>query len=63
MKWLCDPIDTKLEPFIGRFEAVESVELQKRNETAIVSGDKSEAWLELTGTDGAKDFIISELGL
>lgn len=28
-----------------------------------VSGDKSEAWLELTGADGAKDFIISELGL
>lgn len=28
-----------------------------------ISGDKSEAWLELTGADGAKDFIISELGL
>jgi hypothetical protein len=28
-----------------------------------VSGDKSEAWLELTGANGAKDFIISELGL
>src|SRR5690606_16863151 len=28
-----------------------------------VSGDKSEAWLELTGEDGAKDFISSELGL
>jgi hypothetical protein len=28
-----------------------------------VSGDKTEAWLELTGVDGAKDFIISELGL
>ncbi|RTL60698.1 MAG: hypothetical protein EKK37_00640 [Sphingobacteriales bacterium] len=28
-----------------------------------VSGDKSEAWLELTGVDGAKDFITSELGL
>ena len=27
-----------------------------------VSGDKSEAWLELTGADGAKDFITSELG-
>lgn len=28
-----------------------------------VSGDKSEAWLELTGADGVKEFIISELGL
>ncbi len=28
-----------------------------------VSGDKSEAWLELTGVDGAKDFITAELGL
>jgi hypothetical protein len=28
-----------------------------------VSGDKSEAWLELTGVDGAKDFITSELEL
>ncbi len=28
-----------------------------------VSGDKSEAWLELTGIDGAKDFITAELGL
>jgi len=28
-----------------------------------VSGDKSEAWLELTGADGAKAFILSELGL
>ena len=28
-----------------------------------ISGDKSEAWLELTGVDGAKDFIKSELGL
>ncbi|MBS4027536.1 MAG: hypothetical protein KGZ58_02770 [Ignavibacteriales bacterium] len=27
-----------------------------------VSGDKSEAWLELTGVDGAKDFITTELG-
>lgn len=27
-----------------------------------VSGDKSEAWLELTGADGVKDFITSELG-
>jgi hypothetical protein len=28
-----------------------------------VSGDKNEAWLELTGVDGAKDFITSELEL
>jgi hypothetical protein len=28
-----------------------------------VSGDKSEAWLELTGPVGAKNFITSELGL
>ena len=28
-----------------------------------VSGDKSEAWLELTGVDGAKDFISNELEL
>lgn len=28
-----------------------------------VSGDKSEAWLELTGADGAKDFITTELGI
>lgn len=28
-----------------------------------VSGDKSEAWLELTGVDGAKDFITAEFGL
>lgn len=28
-----------------------------------ISGDKREAWLELTGADGVKDFIISELGL
>lgn len=27
-----------------------------------VSGDKSEAWLELTGADGMKDFITAELG-
>ena len=26
-----------------------------------VSGDKTEAWLELTGADGAKDFISGEL--
>ncbi|MBI2284009.1 MAG: hypothetical protein HYU71_09890 [Bacteroidetes bacterium] len=28
-----------------------------------ISGDKSEVWLELTGMDGAKDFITAELGL
>ena len=28
-----------------------------------VRGDKSEAWLELTGASGAKDFITAELGL
>lgn len=28
-----------------------------------ISGDKSEAWLELTGPEGSKDFIKSELGL
>jgi len=28
-----------------------------------VSGDKSEIWLEITGVDGAKDFITDELGL
>jgi hypothetical protein len=28
-----------------------------------ISGDKSEAWLELAGADGTKDFIKSELGL
>lgn len=27
-----------------------------------VSGDKSEAWLELTGADGVKDFMTAELG-
>lgn len=27
-----------------------------------VRGDKSEAWLELTGAEGVKDFITSELG-
>lgn len=31
--------------------------------TLSVSGDKSEIWLELTGPEGAKDFIVSELGL
>ena len=28
-----------------------------------VSGDKSEAWLVMTGVEGAKDFITQELGL
>ena len=28
-----------------------------------VSGDKSEAWLSLTGEKGVKDFIAAELGL
>ncbi|HUR31382.1 MAG TPA: hypothetical protein VMZ69_08105 [Saprospiraceae bacterium] len=28
-----------------------------------VSGDKSVAWLEMTGVEGAKDFITHELGL
>ena len=28
-----------------------------------ISGDKSEAWLELTGVEGAKDFVTEELGL
>ena len=28
-----------------------------------VSGDKSEIWLELTGVEGAKDFITQELEL
>jgi len=28
-----------------------------------ISGDKSEAWLELTGLEGAKDFIKTELEL
>ena len=28
-----------------------------------ISGDKSEAWLELTGVEGAKDFITQELEL
>ena len=28
-----------------------------------ISGDTSEAWLELTGPEGAKDFITGELGL
>ena len=27
-----------------------------------ISGDKSEAWLELTGSEGVKEFIASELG-
>ncbi len=28
-----------------------------------ISGDKSEIWLELTGVEGAKDFITKELGM
>lgn len=28
-----------------------------------ISGDKSETWLELSGPEGVKDFISSELGL
>lgn len=28
-----------------------------------INGDKSETWLELTGPEGAKEFIDSELGL
>ena len=28
-----------------------------------ISGDKSEAWLELTGPEGAKEFIASEIEL
>jgi hypothetical protein len=28
-----------------------------------VAGDKSAAWLELSGPEGAKDFIKTELGL
>ncbi|MBL0342903.1 MAG: hypothetical protein IPP71_19730 [Bacteroidetes bacterium] len=28
-----------------------------------ISGDKSEAWLELTGAEGTKDFIVNELEL
>ncbi len=31
--------------------------------TLSISGDKGEAWLELTGVDGAKDFVTEELGL
>jgi len=30
--------------------------------TLSISGDKSEAWLELTGAKGVKDFITAELG-
>lgn len=33
------------------------------NFTISISGDKSEAWLQLTGTKGAKEFIRSELEL
>jgi len=28
-----------------------------------ISGDKRESWLELTGAEGAKDFIIAEIDL
>lgn len=28
-----------------------------------ISGDKSEAWLKLTGPEGTKEMITSELGL
>ena len=28
-----------------------------------ISGDKSEAWLTMTGVEGSKDFITEELGL
>jgi len=28
-----------------------------------VSGDRSEAWLELKGPEGVKEFIMAELGL
>lgn len=31
--------------------------------TLSISGDKSEMWLELTGPKGAKNFIVTELGL
>lgn len=27
-----------------------------------ISGDKSVAWLELKGTEGAKEFVVSEMG-
>lgn len=30
--------------------------------TISVSGDGSDAWFELTGAQGAKDFIMTELG-
>jgi hypothetical protein len=33
------------------------------NFTLSVSGDKSEAWLQLTGAEGVKDFIAKELTL
>ena len=29
----------------------------------LISGDKSEAWLEITGPKGTKDFIRTELEL
>jgi hypothetical protein len=28
-----------------------------------ISGDKSEAWLQMTGPEGSKEFIVTELGL
>lgn len=31
--------------------------------TLTFSGDGSKAWLELTGPDGTKDFILTELGM
>ncbi|WP_423128499.1 hypothetical protein [Gaoshiqia sp. Z1-71] len=30
--------------------------------TISISGDNTEAWLELTGADGVKEFITAELG-
>lgn len=29
----------------------------------LISGDQSEIWLQLTGADGTKDFLKTELGL
>lgn len=29
----------------------------------LITGDKSKAWLKITGPEGAKDFIKTELGL
>ena len=28
-----------------------------------ISGDQSESWLQITGPDGAKEFITTELGM